>query len=152
MIIIIIIIVLSISLLSFIQLFNICINWQTFTLHLLRTDVEHWLFWYVKIWDPLYKAFFQRQMTKISDKSVDNQSEARISVAYITKKLSFVTDDTPPVFFLFLQLGQSCVLLCFQGQDGTDQRPVWDYGRGFLRLPWQGLRKVCIFRAHPSAS
>ena len=31
-------------------------------------------------------------MTKISDKPADNQSEARISVAY-NKNLSFVTDD-----------------------------------------------------------
>ena len=29
-----------------------------------------------------HKAFFQWQMTKISDKSADNQSETRISVAY----------------------------------------------------------------------
>ena len=46
-------------------------------------------------------------MTKVSDKSSDNQSEARISVAYNTK-LSFVTDDkfceTPPWFGMdFLQ-------------------------------------------------
>ena len=33
-------------------------------------------------WSPFHKAFFQWQMTKISDKSADNQSEARISVAY----------------------------------------------------------------------
>ena len=33
-------------------------------------------------WDPFHKALFQWQMTKISDKSADNQSEARISVAY----------------------------------------------------------------------
>ena len=32
--------------------------------------------------DPFHKAFFQWQMTKISDKSADNQSQANISVAY----------------------------------------------------------------------
>ena len=32
--------------------------------------------------DTFHKAFFQWQMTKVSDKSADNQSEARISVAY----------------------------------------------------------------------
>ena len=33
-------------------------------------------------WDPFHKAFFQWQMTKISNKSADNQSEIRISLAY----------------------------------------------------------------------
>ena len=33
-------------------------------------------------WVVFHKAFFQWQMTQISDKSVDNQSEARILVAY----------------------------------------------------------------------
>ena len=46
-----------------------------------------------------HKAFFQWQMIQISDKSADNQSEARISVAY-NKNCQFVTDDkfceTPP--------------------------------------------------------
>ena len=38
--------------------------------------------WSKDTWDNFHKAFFQRQMTKISEKSADNQSEARITVAY----------------------------------------------------------------------
>ena len=39
----------------------------------------------INLRDQFHKVFFQWQMTKISDKSADNQSEARISLAYITK-------------------------------------------------------------------
>ena len=40
---------------------------------------------FTKIWEQVHKAFFQWQMTKISDKSADNQSEASISLAYNNK-------------------------------------------------------------------
>ena len=57
------------------------------------------------IWDPFHKAFFQSQMTKISDKSVDNQSQASISVAYnkncyLSLMTSFVSMHHKCVFFL----------------------------------------------------
>ena len=47
--------------------------------------------------DLFHKAFFQWQMTKISDKSADNQSEARISVAYNKNcHLSLMTSFVKP--------------------------------------------------------
>ena len=59
-------------------------------------------------WATFHKAFFQWQVTKISDKSADNQSEARISVAYNLNCHLSLTDkfcETPPwslSFGLFL--------------------------------------------------
>ena len=53
-------------------------------------------------WRVFHKAFFQWQMTKISDKSADNQSEARISVAYNKNcHLSLMTSfmKHPPVVY-----------------------------------------------------
>ena len=53
------------------------------------------------IWDPFHKAFFQWQLTKISGKSADSQSEARISLAYnknyhLSLVTSFVKCPPPP--------------------------------------------------------
>ena len=45
----------------------------------------------VQGWEPFHKAFFQWQMTKISDKSADNQSEARISAYNKDCHLSLMT-------------------------------------------------------------
>ena len=56
---------------------------------------KHW----AQFWAQFHKAFFQWQMTKISDESVDNQSEARISVACNKNcHLSLMTRfcETPP--------------------------------------------------------
>ena len=51
-----------------------------------ETDVESWktilTFVCKESRGAFHKAFFQSQMTKISDNSADNQSEARILVAY----------------------------------------------------------------------
>ena len=57
-------------------------------------------------WRAFHKAFFEWQMTQISDNSADNQSEARISIAYMKQNchLSLMTSFVKrPQVYMYLR-------------------------------------------------
>ena len=72
-------------------------------------NVSFYYYYYLTFLGPFHKAFFQWHMTKISYKSADNQSEARISVAYnrnchLSLMTSFVKSSPCQLFDFDLSL------------------------------------------------
>ena len=91
--------------------FSTCIWWYHWTWKRWNDPFPHlphsqWPGWFSfnlpsETRDPFHKAFFQWQMTNISDKSDDNQSEARISITYnnnchLSLMTCFVKHPPPP--------------------------------------------------------